>query len=234
MKKLIILALVVAMFVTSSFSTLAKNNDQQRKNPKNKKQQVEFNDVIAEYEQYLVRNDDGTLSLPKDIAKKVDKQYRKYINEIKKGLNDTNNLIKEGYLVSDKNFNMIQVNESTTLFNDNSTFSVSSTSTNDGYHPIRGLHFYWWGFELGLTNNDIDIIGGLILIGEGASGIAAGMKQIGLIKVPVANKYIIGAAVVVLGCWSVVEGINKLGGNNGVYIRKTHLNSVPYVWYRHK
>lgn len=228
MKQLISTILVLALFMTSGVGSFASDDTSKNINKEEYKNTEEeynkSNEAINQVEKYLIRNSDGTFKLPDDIKSKINKEYHEYIPSIIKGMEETNELIHNGEYTSDENFNV------TPTKSDVAESKILYGVKNDGYHPRLGLHKYWWGWELGISNAATQNIVDALAVGGGAAGVAAALAAGGIITSIAALPTGVAAGLATMGA-GTINAVNRWGGYHGVFFRS--LGPINFG-YRHK
>ncbi len=152
-RKLISLFLCVALMLSLSINYAYAGdigvNDEQKTVAQ---QQKDFNETVDLLQKYLELNADGTISLnaPSNIITSVDKNI---FAQLQAGIEQTNEMIKIGYLVCDKNFNMTvtqKYNDDVVSASPNTTVTVSKNSiaVTTRSAGVTKVDWYWWGFFL--------------------------------------------------------------------------------------
>lgn len=156
---------------------------------------VAIEDLIEKLEPYVIRCDDGTFRLDIPAEVRINKNSPEF-KGILAGMNSTNELIRQGQLVTTPDLTVYSV--------DGSQFVLQ-----DGINKYKSR---WYGFEIWLSHSVCQYIETGVAIGEGAAAIAAACG-IGL-PVAIVIMTFIGVGGAVLAIWDDGCGIHFkfLGG----------------------
>lgn len=167
----------------------------------------------------------GTLS--------TDENYRVYSKkDIKKGNLESN---KNKYIEYDIFFkDAFTSNQKISVEVGEKTYSLSfndNIARADSYSPPVGLYFYWWGWQLSLSEYATQVLINGLNTGAAATAVAAALQAAGIISAGSGAITAIVSAVLWLG--SAAIGLaDSMGGFKGVYFRGLYAPPVYYIWAR--
>ncbi|KQO18202.1 hypothetical protein [Paenibacillus sp. Leaf72] len=259
MRKRISLALSLILFFTlflNSFSFAATPIDSSVK--ENIQYQKDLYTAIKEIEENnLNRNPDGTFeiigepSVEQEILDHLvvsvhnindliesgnlvtDESFRVYsTGDIQKGNLETNKTVYVEYDIFFED--VINRDQGISVEMGETNYSLSfngNTVHADSYNPPVGLYFYWWGWELSLSEYATQVLINGLNTGAASAAVASALQAAGIITAGTAAVTGIIAAVVWFG-GAAIGLADSLGGNKGIYFRGLYAPPVYYVWAR--
>ncbi|MBN1775040.1 MAG: hypothetical protein JW817_01095 [Clostridiales bacterium] len=226
-RKVLSLAIVFAVLVSISIPVQAhENTSQARQNGQENREAIKLRvdekkheNVVRMLERYLSISESGNIILnaPQSLKRRIDaKMFSSFII----GLEQTNRMINEGYLVANEDFS-IRVTDKylekcSNVLAEGNTVCLEEGVKLSSFSGVNKIVYYWWGYKLWLSNaNCIKIAGGYGVLGALAL----------FIPDPVICKILCAACLL---CASIITIANSEG--RGVIVRYTIGLGVTGIW----
>ncbi len=225
--KVLSFVIAVAVLVSLSLPVQAhEKTSQTSNNRQNNRTEIQLRvddkkheNTVRLLERYLSLSESGniTLNAPQSLIRRTDsKMFTSFII----GLEQTNRLIDEGYLVANEDYS-IRVTDKylekcSNVLADGNTVCFEDGVRLSSFSSVNKIVYYWWGYKIWISNANCNRMVG---------GTSAGAVLAMLIPDPTLCK----AVAIALGLTSAIIIIANAEGR-GIIIRYTYLVGVTGIW----